>query len=142
MNEGLIQQTIITLGKAVKRMTETQRQEEGEGEGRTSGRRGTRLITVYDYVLDFRGQAPSSMLPRFPLWCSFHAASCRYLQRLITLLQPDCECISPTQQFSEKFFVRAPRIYDVPQLFRQNRRLDTNQRNLVSVTRQVQLIRL
>lgn len=70
----LIQQTIIAVGKAVKGMTEEQLREEREG--RTSGRRGegTRLIIVYDYVLDFRGQAPSSMLPRFPLWCSFHAA--------------------------------------------------------------------
>lgn len=66
----LIQQTIIAVGKAVKGMTEEQLRE-----GRTSGRgEGARLIIVYDYVLDFRGQAPSSMLPRFPLWCSFHAA--------------------------------------------------------------------
>lgn len=41
---------------------------------RNAGRR-VRLIVVYDYVLDFRGQASSSVLPR----CSFHAASCCYL---------------------------------------------------------------
>ena len=69
----LIQQTIIAIGKAVKGMTGEQLREKREG--RTSGRgEGARLIIVYDYVLDFRGQAPSSMLPRFPLWCSFHAA--------------------------------------------------------------------
>lgn len=69
----LIQQTIIAVGKAVKGMTGEQLREKREG--RTSGRgEGARLIIVYDYVLDFRGQAPSSMLPRFPLWCSFHAA--------------------------------------------------------------------
>lgn len=77
-------------GHAEAREGEKRKEKRGEREEGGDGRRGgvgararagrrVRLIVVYDYVLDFRGQASSSLLPRFSLRCSFHAAPRRYL---------------------------------------------------------------